>query len=119
VREEAFRALRRARDARTRFARVAMSFSSEAKHPANESIRWLLGDAANDLLWLVLSDAEMLVDVLNDDAAEKSERYARDLYLALRARRLAAQLAEVEGRTPEEAQAFRDKSRELRGKRFG
>lgn len=57
----------------------------------------------------------MLVDALNDDADAFGdvERDARALYESLRARRIAAKLANVEGRTPEEAAAFLAKAEEL------
>jgi hypothetical protein len=107
---------RRALDAATRFGTAVVLLRHQAEHARNESERWLAGYEAEALLWKVLSDARLLVDVLNDEDSSDDEvqRQARALYEALRARRLARKLEQVEGRTPEEAAAFKEKARELR-----
>jgi hypothetical protein len=88
---------------------------SRADNPANESERWLAGYEAEAMLERVLWEAETLVGALNDDTeAEDALRHARTLYEALKARRLAGKLANVEGRTPEEAETFRAKARALK-----
>lgn len=106
---------RRALDSATRFGRAVALLRAQAEHAPNESERWLAGYEADALLWKVLGDARDLIDVLNDDSdAEEATLQARALYEALRARRLARKLENITGRTPEEAEAFRAKARELR-----
>lgn len=107
---------RRAQDAATRFARTVGILRYAAENPPNDAERWLAGYAAETLLWKVLTDAISLVHVLNDDSdAGEIQLHARALHEALRARRLAAKMENVTGRTPEEAEAFLTKARELRG----
>lgn len=109
-------ALRRAKDAATRVDRAATFLRHEASEATpNSERRWLIGYEAENLLWNVLRDAHSLVDLLNDDQGDGAEAAAKTVYEALRARRLAAKLDDVEGRTPEEAAAFQAKARELRG----
>lgn len=106
----------RAKDAATRFDRAVASLryeASEAK-PDGER-RWLVGYEAGHLLRSVLSNSELLVDLLNADGGDEAEAAAKAVYETLRARRIAAKLEAVEGRTPEEAELFRAKARELRG----
>lgn len=112
---EAERIERRARDAATRFYGAVESLRYGHSETGNPERRWLYGYLAAELLRKVLSDAESLVGLLNDDAGDEAERAARAVHDALRARRLAAKLANVEGRTPEEAAAFLAKADALRG----
>lgn len=107
--------LRRVKDATTRFNRAVLYLAHEADQgsPASER-RWLVGYEANAMLWKTLADARMLVGLLNDDVDGEAEYAAKALYDLLKARRVAAKLENVEGRTPEEAEAFLAKARELR-----
>ena len=115
-RESLHSSLRRAKDASTRFNRAVLFLAHEADmgQPHSER-RWLIGYEANTLLWKTLADARMLVGLLNDDVDDEAEHAAKTLYEALRARRLAAKLEQVEGRTDAEAETFQAKARELRG----
>lgn len=107
--------VRRAHDATTRFNRAVLYLAYEAGEARDGSERrWLVGYEANTMLWKALADARMLAGLLNDDAGDDAEHAAKVLYETLRARRLAAKLENVEGRTPEEAEAFRAKAREIR-----
>lgn len=106
---------RRVNDAATRYTRT-VSLLLHARHKATSSeIEWLVGYEAETLLRKVLYDADSLVGLLNDDAGEDIERHAEMIFKTLRARRIAAKLEQVEGRMPEEAEAFQAKARELRG----
>lgn len=107
--------LRRAKDATTRFnaAVLFLAHNADMARPNSER-RWVVGYEANTLLCKVLGDAQMLITLLNDDAGDDAEEAAKTLYGALRARRIAAKLDNVEGRTPEEAEAFLAKAKELR-----
>lgn len=107
--------VRRAHDAATRLNHAVLFLMFEArKGSPNSERRWLVGYEAETLLSKALSDAEALVPLLNADAGDEAEHTAKRLYDALRARRLAAKLDQVEGRTPEEAEAFKAKARKLR-----
>jgi hypothetical protein len=106
----------RALDAATRLSRATDVLRFEAEHAPNDSARWLARYEAGMLLWKVLLDARTLVDLFPIDeeaASEEAELAARTLYRALKARRQAALLAQTEGRTAEEAKAFRAKATEL------
>ena len=105
---------KRAADAATRIERAVAVLRHEAESATNDSARWLVGYDAATLLWRVLLDLRSLVDLLSDEVGFDSEPQARALYETLRARRLAAKLEQVEGRTPEEAAAFLAKASELR-----
>lgn len=109
---------RKALDAATRFKRAAILLHYHAENAPNESARWLMGYEAEALLASVLSEAELLVDVLNeeDSAEDEVQRHARALYEMLKARSLARKLELIEGRTPEEAEAFLAKAQELRSR---
>lgn len=105
---------RRALDAATRFRRAVTLLRYNAVNARNESERWLAGYEAETLLSKMLWEARDLVDVLNDDASDEAERYARAVCEALRARRLVLKLENVSGRTLEEAELFKRKAKELR-----
>lgn len=83
-----------------------------AATPAQRSVT---GWEAERLLDSILGQAELLVPVLNEDDLEQVEKGAQDLYRAVRDRRRAVLLANVEGRTPEEAAEFSAKAAELHG----
>lgn len=90
-----------------------------------EPLRQLTAYDAEQFLWTVLSEIEMLVKIVRvdeDDAiyADWIEEHAQAIADGMRARRaasrrlaLAAKLSNVKGRTPEEAAAFREKAARL------
>lgn len=107
--------LRRAKDAGTRFNRAVLFLMYEADKGTPRGERpWLIGYHSGLLLEQVMGDAKSLVPLLNKESVEDCERVAKTVYEALRARRLASKLEQVEGRTPEEAAAFQEKARRLR-----
>jgi len=79
---------------------------------ADES--WLRGYEAERLLWTMLFESESLVGLLHDDAELGDLRkFTDDLARALRHRQLGLKMANTEGRTPEEAEAFLSKAQEF------
>lgn len=89
-------------------------------HP-NEDVRAVLGWEAGRLVTVMLDEAESLVRLLNDEEyTEEVDRALSQLVTTMsaqrgrgRRRRLAAKLGDTAGRTPEEAEAFTAKAREL------
>lgn len=115
ARERLSAILRRAKDAGTRFQHAVQFLMYEARQGSPHSERrWLVGYHSGLLLEQVMGDAECLIPLVNEEQVEDCERVARTVYEALRARRLASKLEQVEGRTPEEAAAFQEKARRLR-----
>lgn len=113
-------AAQRARDAASRFTRAIYALRAEHAEAKFEVQRTVIGWDAEALLEKVIGEAEMLVPLLNQDqefpyGLESLERHVKDLGSALRKARLAAKLSAVEGRTPEEAEAFRAKAAALGG----
>lgn len=109
------RITRRAIDARTRFQRAASGLHHLSQQDdLPEYARFSVHYEAEQLLWSVLFNAELVVAALSDEADfDDLEKLARDVQAAHRRRRLAVALAQTEGRTPEEAVAFRAKAKEL------
>lgn len=110
--------------ARTYVRKAVARLRYDHEHPATfadgSSTRWLTGYDAEALMRGTLDEIDMLVPLLNDDMeffTEELERKARDLARSLWAHRLAAKMADVRGRTPEEAEAFAAKVRELEAAR--
>jgi hypothetical protein len=106
---------RRARDARSRFQRAVYTLQDEAEKGV-----FGIGWEAEHLLNGVLGEAPLLARLL-DEGDELDEWRIPDLLAqveelkkALRDRALALKLEQVNGRTPEEAEAFQAKAQELR-----
>ena len=82
-------------------------------------VRFLAGYEAQRLLDEILSAAEELVPMLNyrdEDCAyfiEESRKKVRDISQELRNAALYVKLSNTEGRTPEEAKAYREKAGNL------
>ena len=106
--------LRRCHDAATRVNMATLFLMHEARDRPSREQRWLIGYEADLLLQKILADAESLAGLLNDDASDEAEYAAKAIYGALKARRLAAALENVVGRTAEEAEAFKAKAKHLR-----
>jgi hypothetical protein len=82
---------------------------------ANDEARWLVGYETEQMLTAILSEAEVLVPLLvEEDLVVPVEVEARKLAEALRRHRVAMKLEQTQGRTPEEAEAFRRKAADLR-----
>lgn len=114
TREQMTRADRRARDAATRFERAVNALQALSEHDG-ERARWLAGYCARELLTKTLFVADTLVGLIPDDLdISDARRYADALRQAMRSRELAAKLANVNGRTPAEAEAFLAKAEALR-----
>jgi hypothetical protein len=104
-------------------SRAGTWVSKAARHlqwDATHSDSWTNGYATEQLLVVILEEANDLVGLLNDDDfneydRDRISRAARDLHVKLRSRALAAKLENVEGRTVEEAVVYRAKAAELRG----
>jgi hypothetical protein len=86
----------------------------EAGRATSPEERWLVGYDAERLLSKLLYEAGLLVPSVNEDQLEDVTRYARELASALRDRRIAGKLENVEGRTAPEAEAFRARAAKLR-----
>jgi len=98
----------------TYVAKAVSMIRRDAEGPS-EPLRELTVYEARDFTWRVISEIEQLADLIPLDGYEDEwiERDARRLADRIRSRRLAAKLSNVEGRTPEEAAAFRDKAERL------
>jgi hypothetical protein len=101
----------------TWFEKVAVSLRRQYDKTASTSTRHLLAEEAARLLVNVLSHAQRLVAMLQEDTMHTFsdvEREAQALVKVLRNERLAAKMENMTGRTEEEAAAFRAKAAELR-----
>ena len=96
---------------------LAKSVALLRHNSEQERARWLVGYDADLLLQVALDAARDLVPLLNDDEdafdAQRRNATVREIAAALRAHELAPKLARVEGRTPEEAAAFREAAARL------
>lgn len=81
---------------------------------SNDGERWLVGYEAEAIMNTALFELDSLVPLLNLDQIEDVERYARSLATRIRDHRVAAQLENVVGRSPGEAETFLAKAAELR-----
>lgn len=96
------------------WVRKATSLMYSHYDPAvTEEERWAVGYYAARLLDDVLDDAWTLAEMVPDDMVEEIARRAEGVAKQMRSRRLAAKLRNVEGRTPEEAEAFLARASEL------
>ena len=82
--------------------------------------RWLIGYEAEQLLWVLLDESEVLVGLLHKDFSNDEyllrdiERKSKLIARLIRDRRLAAMMDDTNGRTVEEAATFTAKAKELR-----
>jgi hypothetical protein len=102
--------------ATTWVAKATAALDERRAGSSSEERKWAVGFYAEQLLAGVLDDAERLAKMVNDDSLGEVAPAAAALAARLRARRLAFKLENVEGRTPEEAQAFRARAEELRSR---
>lgn len=105
------------RIAGTWFSKTSSALRYRHDQSGSESIRYLLCGEAAELCYDALDDMIQLVPLLREDtlhSLELVETEARRLTVALKKHRQAAMLDNTEGRTPEEAAAFRAKAEELR-----
>jgi hypothetical protein len=102
------------RTATTYFQKAAATIKWLCDH-SNENVRAVGQWEAAELLQRMLSEAQLLTPYLGDEA-EETEQAAKDLVARIRAHRLAGKLEQTDGRTPEEAAAFRERAAELRGR---
>jgi hypothetical protein len=94
---------------------VALLRAAHEEARADEA-RWVVGYHAGQLLYAVVSEAESLLPLLNDEDLDEALRRVGVFADALRDRELALKLENVAGRTPEEAEAFLAKAAELRAR---
>jgi hypothetical protein len=100
--------------AQTWFAKASHGLVYDEAEARTPEERWVLGYEAHQLLFGVLTDAALLVRLLDEDQVADVERWARELANDLRSHRLSMALEQTAGRTPEEAEAFREKALALR-----
>lgn len=113
----------RVRDVISRLRGTCDLLRWDAEHPTHKEHAWLISYDAEQLLWHALMDMESIIDLMVEDDEdednyypEEIEKFARRITDKLRARRIARKLENVEGRTPEEAQAFLDAAARMREK---
>ena len=112
-----------ARDAETRLMRVTYRLRAQTEHE-NENVRFMAQYDAMRLLPDVLEHAAMLASLLDDEVVDEYDRSRllescaeiTGAINAIRKLALASKLEQVEGRTPEEAKAFKRKAAELRAR---
>lgn len=102
------------RTAATRIRSAAVRIEHAAASDTAAEGRWLAGYEAAELFRAALDAAERLALVVNDDDVDEVLERTLSVAKYLRGRRLASKLDQVDGRTPEEAAAFRRKAEELR-----
>ena len=101
-----------AKDAGTRFNHAVLFLMCEhGKGTAGRERRWLIGYPSGRLLDAVGRRCCQPPPLNEERRVEDCERAAKTVYEALRARRLASKLEQVEGRTPEETAAFLEGAR--------
>lgn len=101
--------------AKTWFGKAVRKLEREGERARDrQEARWLVGYEAERLLSSALWEATSLVPLLNDEQVEDVLHRSRELTTLLRNRVLVAKLENVDGRTEEEAAAFRAKAASLR-----
>lgn len=98
--------------AQTWLAKAVARTRGDASEAQGE-VRWAIGYLSLSLFNATVEAASDLASVLNEEDLEQAARDTQDLAKRLRDRALAVKLGRVEGRTPEEAEAFTRKAREL------